>query len=182
MIEADYFTSMPNSSNKPNPNGSWSKTCQDFSIATREKISKSSYKHWTNSGMAFRGECLTLSISEHPKDAAVCILSEVLEASAPAKCFLTPQQINSLLHRAKTRKKPLPSNLHKALELQISFLSNTHQSDGSRKQDHKPKATGMTVRHSLSTPEEVQTLYVRRLQVSECEKLQGFPKDWTVID
>jgi hypothetical protein len=182
VIEADFFINMRNSSNKPNQSGSWSKTCQDFSIATKEKISKSSYKHWTNSGMAFRGECLTLNTSEHPKDADVCILSEVLEASAPAKCFLTPPQINSLLHRAKTRKKPLPANLQKALESQISLLSNTHQLGESQKQGRKQKATETTEKHTHSTPGEAQTLFVRRLQVSECEKLQGFPTDWTAID
>ena len=182
MIEADFSINMHNSSNKLNQSGSWSKTCQAFSTATKEKISKSSYKHWTNSGMAFRGECLTLNTSEHPKDAVVSILSEVLETSAPAKSFLTHQQISSLLHRAKTRKKPFPDNLQKALESQISLLSNMPQLDESPRPVRRQKATETTGKHTPSIPEEAPTLFVRRLQVSECEKLQGFPRDWTAID
>ena len=180
-IEVDFFINMPNSSKKQNLDGSWSKTCQDYSIATKGKISKSSFRHWTNSGMAFRGECLTLNTLEHPKGAGASMLSEVLEPSAPAKCFLTPQQIKSLVHRAEAKGKPLPAALHKALVVQMSLLSNTHQSVESRMQDRRLKDIAMTRKPTRSTQEVAQTLFVRRLMVSECEQLQGFPKGWTAI-
>jgi hypothetical protein len=52
----------------------------------------------------------------------------------------------------------------------------------STRQGLKPKDIEMMEKPTLSIQEEAQTLYVRRMMASECEQLQGFPKNWTLID
>lgn len=63
----------------PALNGLCGKTSRAYLARTEEWISESSPIKLQNSGMASHGEFLTLNISESPKDAAECSLSEVLE-------------------------------------------------------------------------------------------------------
>ena len=135
-----------------------------------------------NSGMAFRGEYWMQNTLEHPNAVAESTLSEVLEASAPPRYFLNQEQLQSLLERASARKTSLPQQYKTALTAQISMLSNMPQLAESIQQDRKPKATEMMEKATPSTPEEVPTLFVRRLTPSECERLQGFPPGWTEIE
>ena len=70
----------------------------------------------------------------------------------------------------------------KAYQQQISFLSNMQALAEEQVPGHKEKATETMEKLILSTPEGTRMLYVRRMLPSECERLQGFPKDWTAID
>jgi hypothetical protein len=61
--------------------------------------------------------CLTLSISEWPKDAAVCSLSDTLETGdLPQRYFLSATACQGILRRAEKRGKVLPQQLKQALE------------------------------------------------------------------
>ena len=71
---------------------------------------------WSNSGMGSPTECLTLSISEWPSDAAVCSLSDVLEVgTVPPRYFLSAKACQGILRRAEKRWKALPPTLLAAL-------------------------------------------------------------------
>ena len=52
----------------------------------------------------------------------------------------------------------------------------------SLQQAPKHKATETMEKPTHSTAEDVLTLYVRRMMPLECERLQGFPENWTEID
>jgi hypothetical protein len=151
----------------------------DCSTATTGKISEPLLKPWGNSGMAYRGEYLTLNTLEHPKDVVASTLSQVIEASAPEKYFLSPEQVQKFLDRVSAKAISAPDDLRKALESQASTQSSTPQSGASRKPAPKLRATETTGRPTHLIAEEVQTLYARRMMPSECEKLQGFPPGWT---
>ena len=72
---------------------------------------------WKTSGMASRTECLTLSTSEWPKDAAVCSLSDTLETGdLPQRYSLSAIACQGILRRADKRGKKLPERLQQALE------------------------------------------------------------------
>lgn len=58
---------------------------------------------------------MTLSSSEWPSDAAVCSLSQVLDASAPSKYFLSREACAGIIRRAERRGKSLPPELDAAL-------------------------------------------------------------------
>lgn len=178
----DSSTLTQNLSEKEDLTGLSLKMFPAYSIATKELTSESFLKRWMNSGMVYRGEFLTLNTLEHHNEDVECILSQVMETCAPLESFLTIEQIQSLISRAEARGQTLHPKLEKAYRDQMSLLSNMQALDESTQQDHKPKDTETTGKHTHSTPEEAQTLYVRRMLPTEYEKLQGFPENWTQID
>lgn len=111
-----------------------SRMCQAFSVHTlatlrrviwrketdgslsKRVISRSSFAGWTNSGMVWHGECLTLNSSEWPSDAVACSLSQVLEAQVPSKYFLSRRACRGILRRAEKRGRELPPPLKQALQ------------------------------------------------------------------
>jgi hypothetical protein len=61
---------------------------------------------WLNSGMGSPTECLTLSTSEWPSDAAVCSLSDILETGdLPQRFYLSQRACAGILRRAERRGK-----------------------------------------------------------------------------
>lgn len=87
-----------------------------FYPATPAGTLPSSFGGWSDAGIASRGGFWTLSISDSPKDAAVCSLSEVLEMEVAPKYYLSPKACLGILSRAERRGKPLPTHLRRALE------------------------------------------------------------------
>lgn len=71
------------------------------------------------------GDCLTLNISESLRDADVCLLSQILEANADSKYYLSPKACQGILRRASIRGKELPSVLKTALERQAQSVCAT---------------------------------------------------------
>jgi len=71
---------------------------------------------WSDSGMAFAGECWTLSTSESPSDVTVSSLPDVLETGPHlSKYFLSPKAATGILRRAARRGRELPPHLAIAL-------------------------------------------------------------------
>ena len=105
-------------------NGFSGRTCQEF--YPRETTLSSNFSpKWKNSGMAWRGERLTLNSSEWRKDASVFSLSDTLETSdVPRRFFLTPKACAGILKRASRRGKNLPEPLNSVLMAAAS--SNQH--------------------------------------------------------
>ena len=64
------------------------------------------------------GECLTLNTSEYPKEENESFLSQILEANAPEKYYLSQRACLGILRRASERGKELPDVLKRALEKQ----------------------------------------------------------------
>ena len=54
---------------------------------------------WSDPNGGLSGGCLTLDISEWPNDAAVCSLSQVLEAAVDPSYFLSPRAIEGIVRR-----------------------------------------------------------------------------------
>lgn len=178
----DYSITLYNLLNDANLDGLFSKMSQDCSTVTTEEILQLSSISWTGAGMVFRGECLTLNSSEHPRDVEESSLSEVLDRFVPLRFFLTIDHLQSLLDRASARQKPLPVELETAIKNQISILSNMPQLEESIQQARSQKDFVMTEKLGRLIQEVAQMLSVRRMTPSEYEKLQGFPPDWTLVD
>lgn len=71
------------------------------------------------------GEYLMHSFGESPSVAAVSRLSQILEASAHPKYYLSEKACLGIIRRAERRGKKLPPMLEKALRLQCSGLAST---------------------------------------------------------
>ena len=84
--------------------------------ATEDGILPPSFSGWANSGMGSPTECLTLNISDWPKDASVSSLWQVLEdGSLPPQYFLSARACQGILRRAEKRGRELPAPLRSAL-------------------------------------------------------------------
>ena len=97
--------------------GFFGKTCPEHFRQTADEISGASSRRWKNSGMAWRGERLTLNTSEFPSAAVESSLSDILETGdLPQRFFLSPTACAGILRRAKKRGRMLPKPLRAALE------------------------------------------------------------------
>ena len=98
------------------PAGWFGRTCQASYPVVEDEILPPYFEGWKSAGMGSHTEFLTLSISEWPKDAAVCSLSDVLETGAvPQRYFLSATACRGILRRADKRGKELPTPLRIAL-------------------------------------------------------------------
>lgn len=97
--------------------GSSGKMCQASYPSTEAETLAPSSGRWLNSGMALRGECLTLATSEFHSDAVESFLWAILEVQPPPqRYFLSPKACAGILRRAEKRGKTLPVRLAEALE------------------------------------------------------------------
>ena len=109
----EYLTSL-------DPSGAYGKTCLVSSVQTEDGILVPSLGRWQNAGMGSPIGCLTLSISEFPSDAAVSLLSDVLETGKlQQKFYLSGKACAGILRRAEKRGKKLPELLQSALETTV---------------------------------------------------------------
>ena len=69
---------------------------------------------WDTAG-ALPGGCTTLNTGECPSDARESTLSQILEANAPEKYYLSSKACAGILRRAERRGKELPPMLKEAL-------------------------------------------------------------------
>ena len=98
------------------PLGLSQRMCLGFSVATTVETSRQSSIPSLNAGMAWSGQCLMLSTSEWRNDAAVCSLSDILEANPDPKYSLSAKACRGILHRAEKRGKTLPPQLAAILQ------------------------------------------------------------------
>lgn len=99
------------------PSGWSGRTSPASCHLTADGILEPSSGCWGNSGMGSPTGFLTLNTSEWPKDAAVCSLSDTLEAGpVPPRFFLSAKACQGILRRAEKRGKLLPHGLRIALE------------------------------------------------------------------
>lgn len=113
-------------------NSSCGKMCQAHSIQTTEMIfvpsSKKSCKSpflyldtgamqdWlTVDTVRSRGEFSTLNFSERPSVVVESFLSQILQADAPPKYYLSPTACSGILRRAREKGKTLPPELEAVL-------------------------------------------------------------------
>lgn len=184
------------------------KTSPESSPATVAETLLSSSKKWSTSGrVTLRGESWTAASSELPSVAAECSLSQILEANAPGKYFLSPKACAGILRRAENRGKKLPAALATALE-QVALSPASGPRGGGPAGDehynlvvtHVPSKAACleTTNHDYSRADgftavafnrqegsggtlgmkDSATMAVRRLTPVECCRLQGFPDDW----
>lgn len=67
------------------------------------------------------GSLGTVNSSECPKDVVESFLSQILQAIAPLKYYLSKKACKGILRRSRERRKPLPPQLEAALRLQAGL-------------------------------------------------------------
>ena len=77
---------------------------------------------WEKDGLS-HGECTTLNFGECPSVARESTLSQILEANAPEKYYLSRKACEGILRMAERRGKDLPPMLKTALEEVVRLAS-----------------------------------------------------------
>jgi len=165
---------------------------------TEDGLLEPSSEGWQNSGMGSPTEFLTLSTSEFHSGAVVCLLSDILETGdVPRRFYLSATACKGILRRAAKRGRQLPQQLERALAASAIDNGRDHSSNISPtilKGGDGGYGQGLSIaktltRRSDGSPggggggfEIVPTCAaVRRLTPRECERLQGFHDDYTLI-
>lgn len=118
-------TSSPESSLKQAPPG-WSLKMSLASCRqTEDGTWVPSSGRWGTMGMGSPGVCWTLNGSEWPSDAAVCSLSDILEATAHPKYSLSARAAQGLIRRSSRRGKNIPEPLLSALMAIVESVEDT---------------------------------------------------------
>ena len=117
-INLDSFTTLCGSFEAALHEPLSSKTCTGFSLATEDATSPSYSRHWTNSGMAWRGVCLTVKTSESPSNAVASTLLPCIETQGvPEKYYLSQNAGTGILRRVDRMKRNLPPSFRQSLEI-----------------------------------------------------------------
>ncbi len=110
------------------PSGWSGRTSPAFCPPMEDGTLAPSSEGWQSAGMGSHTGCLTLSISEWPKDASVCSLSDILETgTVPQRFFLSSTACKGILRRAEKRGRALPPSLQTALELVAQTTTKDRQ-------------------------------------------------------
>ena len=121
-----------------NLDGSYGRTCREFSPATEGGTSRTSSARLGNAGMLLPTGLWTLNTCEWTgcpaqfrKDAGVCGLSDILETVGEhlRKYCLSLKACAGILRRAASRGKDLPERLAAALKAQIARFRRTQTAE-----------------------------------------------------
>lgn len=170
--------------------GFFGRTSQERSQAKVGRLSDSSCPKWTSSGTVWRGAYLMRSSSEWPKDAVVSFLSDILEPAPPLGILIEPESLrgdfeSSAEKRANLAKEAGRSPCSAGFEpiTMADLNANTaigYDMVGTLKVGGDAPSVCYCERAG-GGKRALASETVRRLTPRECERLQGFPSNWTKI-
>ena len=99
----------------------WLGDCTMHSISVSRNGEKESVFWLTSTEIQRQRYCLTLNLSERPRDANPSRLSEILEENPGEKYKLSAKACQGILNRAERRGKELPPELKAALIAQSAY-------------------------------------------------------------
>lgn len=190
-------------SKKNNQDCVYWKTSKDCYLMTMAELSKSSSPRLLSWGMMSNGKCVTQRISASPKTGKGSSLSDILEERPDPKYFLSSRMVERIMGYRDTSVTPLQDDTkaHKPQERTLVRVNSMHKaSQADRVYSRKGKAHPTGVRQPLkfltrnqknidgdyaftvdgaNTGGVRQDMMIRRLTPVECERLQGFPDNWT---
>lgn len=112
------FMNLLDSLKKVAPEFLSSRTFQVSVQAMEGGTSKSLFKHWPNSGMAWDGVFLTADTLESPNHASESTLSDVIETGkVPQRYFLSPNAAAGMIRRTDQMGRKLFPPLRRSLEI-----------------------------------------------------------------
>ena len=167
---------------------------------TAEGTLRLSCKRFPKAGMGIRGEFWTVNTSESPNDAKECSLSDVLEENVHPKYYLSHKEVAGMIRRSKKwgrggyvfllevgKDKIRRVKLLSLRELEDRIVHKLEIKEKSSitlspQQSDKAKIQLSELHPEATLPLYGKTLILRKLTPTEKEKLQGLPKDWTIVE
>lgn len=167
-------------------NGLSSKTSPDSFRLTKEGTLESSCKRWPKAGMGINGEFLTVNTSESPRDVKESSLLDILEVNVHPRYYFSLKAVQGMIRRTLNHH-PKASVLMHVQDTdkthQLKHISVQHLRDAldytiSKTTPSLQKQSGQVT--GVITDSCGRKIILRNLTPTEKEKLQGFPKDWTL--
>ena len=176
ILEAVYSLRYAESYGLKEPNILSLKTSRGCLITTMEEHLESSSLVWMNLGMTFNGNCLTAKISESRKTGKESLLSEVLERQG----FFSNISPTPDANYSKGRASRQYVNEAGVAQWRRGYFRE-YKSDGTPTLTANMGTGGHNVPfvRAVITPDRAEKLDIRKLTPMECERLQGFPDNWT---
>lgn len=191
-------------------NGLSGKMFPDFSLSTMDMTFGKSFPSLIRSGIVWRGACWIQTDLGWHNGEKECSLSEVLETLVPQKYYLTSTAIAGIIRRSKLRSNKggyvflQETGKDKTPQLRLLSVRRLEQmitpagikdtkNQTSSPIPCKPKTQkDLFARQHLSQEAsqhqkeiaemDYQGITLRKLTPTEKERLQGFPKDWTLVE
>ena len=140
----------------------------DFFQLTTDETLELSCKRFPKAGMGIRGAFWTVNTSESPSDEKDCSLLDVLEENVHPKYYLSHKAISGMIRRSERYGRGC-------------YVFLLEQENGKTR---RLKRLSLTSFKQMITEKHMygKTLILRKLTPTEKERLQGFPKDWTLIE
>ena len=179
---ADWSSTFSGLLTSASPDGSSSKTYRASSPPTAGKPLSQLSTRLKKAGIWGGGQRVTLSTLVSPKTVVESSLSQVLEATVPITSLLTAANCAGILRREERNGREVPPQMREALENTIRLWCNVGEALGT------PREAMFAPRYApkLESIREVtptgQYSVARHLTWRECERLMGFPDDWTVVE
>ena len=180
------------------PNGWFGKTSPACYPVTEDSTLPHYFEGWANAGMGSHTEFLTLSTLEWPSDAAVCLLSDVLEiGEVPQRFFLSGHGLCGYSAPSREKRKSIADCISAGIAISDYEVAGTLDKGipgrgigHNGNYDSQVVAVGSLCARtgqSISVQDGEQGHFValgmavRRLTPVECERLQGFLDNYTDI-
>lgn len=101
LLSEKCSESLKKSPKKIVPNGLSTKMLRECLAAIEGGTSEQYSLKWENWGMIQSGNCLTQKISEYRRTESECTLSDILEAEAESKYFLSKEQTEKIVFQSR---------------------------------------------------------------------------------
>ena len=176
--KADSSTILHDLLEKVAPKLSSSKTLRESSLPTRDEISQQSFGRWPTSGMAWRGECLTVDTFGVPQSRTrVFICGFDGDPEAAARVLFEPECGDRNFEKSRSHGETPAASFKKVVgdpeRGYAKELAHCVYAEGPK--THRNRLEQKTMSHTLKA-EKYEDLH----QVKS-ERLQGFPTGWTDI-
>lgn len=160
---------------------SW-KMCQASSQQMKVPLLRQLSTDWKRLGIWGGGLRVTSQMRAYPKTGIEYSLSQVIDPFVPITSLLTAANCQGVLRREKRAGRELDKNFKKSLEENLRLWCNVAEASDIPLQKvfaprYVPKQEA--IKEVIPTG---QYFVARNLTWRECEKLMGFPPDWTVVE
>lgn len=155
------------------------KTSKAYSITTKGKLSKSSWKRWMNWGMKLNGWYLTANFSEFPRTEKGCSLSEVLEENVDQKYYLSEKATKKLIEGILRKPQRATLSLQDTTKAEQEHISQFHLNSFPVTKKIIKEIIALQSIQLIVEELWKRGIRIRKLTPMETERLQGFPDNWT---
>lgn len=163
-------------------NGSFGKTSPAFYRAEKGMISDFCSIPLRNSGIVLHGEYWTRNTLEYPNNAEECSLLDVLElGGGPAEVLFEREILQRSIGESKPIRKRLAKSDGRSNKKSNKLKTIFCRANSTAKAECYENLAPTLTAHNGAVAPFISSIPPRYLMPIECERIQGFPDNWTNV-